>query len=205
MNVIRILRETHNTPDIVQDRVARAGGSNRFGEPNFRVIWGGSRLTWIGGRWTDYDAHGDKTKEVFELRRVPKYIPTDRWYIERWMPPEFYGSPKQWEERTTEREGLARILALGPYPSRGEYEHCWMLADFDGAFLGLTSTVCDWVVRAVEWSNRQPRAAKRKALETREANRERNWDRVTDDILDESVPAFHAAPFVNGIDSAQSA
>jgi hypothetical protein len=33
--------------------VPRAGDMNRYGEPNFRVVWGGSRLAWIGGRWTD--------------------------------------------------------------------------------------------------------------------------------------------------------
>jgi hypothetical protein len=68
---------------------------NLYGEPNFRVVWGGSRLAWIGGRWTDHDAHGNKTREAIELRRVPKYLPFERWHIERWMPPESYGSPEE--------------------------------------------------------------------------------------------------------------
>jgi hypothetical protein len=93
---IRVTRETHDTPAAIAERIARAGGTNRYGEPNFRVVWGGTRLTWIGGRWTDRDAHGNTTREAIELRRVPKYLPVDRWHIERWMPPEFYGSPEEW-------------------------------------------------------------------------------------------------------------
>ena len=98
---IRVTRETHHTPAAIAERITRAGGSNRYGEPNFRVVWGGARLTWIGGRWTDRDAHGNVSREAIELRQVPKYLPVDRWHIERWMPPEFYGSPDQWRSLTS--------------------------------------------------------------------------------------------------------
>jgi hypothetical protein len=74
---IRVTRETHHTPAAIAERITRAGGTNRYGEPNFRVVWGGTRLTWIGGRWTDRDAHGNKTREAIEMRRVPKYLPVD--------------------------------------------------------------------------------------------------------------------------------
>src|ERR1700733_3190472 len=86
---------------------------------------GGSRLSWIGGRWTDRDAHGNVIREAIELRQEPKYAPIDRWHIERWLPPEAYGTPDEWAMRTTEVENGIRIPALGPYPSRGEYEHCF--------------------------------------------------------------------------------
>ncbi len=35
-SMIRVTRETHEAPEAVQERVARAGGSNRYGEANFR-------------------------------------------------------------------------------------------------------------------------------------------------------------------------
>ncbi len=47
--MIRVTRETHEAPAEIQERVARAGGWNIYGEANFRVVWGGSRLCWIGG------------------------------------------------------------------------------------------------------------------------------------------------------------
>jgi hypothetical protein len=181
--LIQVLRETHEAPASLRERITRAGGTNRFGEPNFRVVWGGSRLTWIGGRWTDRDASDNIIREVVELRRVPKYFPHDRWHIERWTPPEFYGSPEIWYAQTVEIEGGIRIPALGPYPSRGEYEHCFTLERTNGDFLPLNPSACDWIVRAIEWSRRQPRQAKRLALAAREARRARDFDRAADEIL----------------------
>jgi hypothetical protein len=193
--MIQVLREIHDAPATIQERVSRAGGANRFGEPNFRVVWGGARLAWIGGRWTDRDAHGNVLREAIELRRVPKYIPEDRWHIERWMPPESYGSPDDWRAQTTEIEDGIRVPALGPYPARGEYEHCFTLQTAQGDFLPLTASACDWVVRAIEWSRRQPRPANRAAINARETRRSSDWERTADDMLDDALPAFHGAAF----------
>jgi len=183
--MIRVLRETHDPPSALQERIARAGGSNRFGEPNFRVVWGGSRLTWIGGRWSDCDAHGNQTGERIELRRVPKYSPENRWHLERWMPPESYGTPELWLAQTVETENGIRLPALGPYPSRGDYEHCFTLESASGDFVPLSAGACDWIIRAVEWSRRQPRQVRHGAIAEREARRRREWDREADAILSE--------------------
>lgn len=195
--MIRILRETHDAPSAIRERITRAGGVNRFGEPNFRVVWGGTRLAWIGGRWTDRDAHGNVLRESIELRRVPKYLPEDRWHIERWMPPESYGSPEEWFAQTTEIEDGIRVPALGPYPSRGEYEHCFTLQTALGEFMPLTAAACDWIVRAIEWSRRQPRRANRNSIASRETRRTNDWERTADDMLDDTIPAFHGDAFVS--------
>ena len=193
--MIQVTREIHDAPAAIQERVARAGGANRFGEPNFRVVWGGARLAWIGGRWTDRDAHGNVFREAIEPRRVPKYIPENRWHIERWVPPESYGSPDDWRSQTTEVEDGIRVPALGPYPSRGEYEHCFTLQTTCGEFLPLTAAACDWIVRAIEWSRRQPRRANHNAIAARESRRANDWERTADDMLDDAIPAFHGATF----------
>jgi len=182
--VITVTRETHETPRSLSERLVRAGGTNRLGEANFRAVWGGNRLTWIGGKWTDHDEHGNVVRETVELRHVPKYLPVNRWHIERWTPPESYGTPEQWYERTVETEDGFRIPALGPYPSRGEYEHCFTLSGTDGEFIPLTATACDWVVRAIEWARRQPRNAARNAILQRELRKETEWSGNADDILD---------------------
>ena len=183
--MIRVTRETHEAPASFQDRITRAGGANRYGEPNFRVVWGGSRLAWIGGRFTDRDASGNALRETFELRREPKYVPFDRWHIERWMPPESYGSPAAWYAQTVECEGSARVPALGPYPTRGDYEHCFTLQTPEGGFLPLHAAACDAVVRAIEWARRQPRSAGLAALRAREERRQRRADDAADATLDE--------------------
>jgi hypothetical protein len=183
---IQVTRETHEAPAAIEERVTLAGGTNRYGEANFRVVWGGSRLAWIGGKWTDRDAHGNITRESVELRRVPKYLPVNRWHVERWMPPESYGSPEEWYAQTTEVEDGIRVAALGPYPSRGEYEHCHTLQNAAGEFIPLTAAACDWIVRAVEWARRQPRREVRGAVGAREARRARTWDTAVDAVLDET-------------------
>lgn len=194
--MIQVTRETHQAPASVCERIERAGGRNRFGEPNFRVVWGGSRLAWIGGRWTDRDASGRLVRESIELRQVPKYIPLERWHIERWTPPESYGSPELWYAQTVEVEDGIRVPALGPYPSRGDYEHCFTLENSRGEFISLSPAACDWIVRAVEWARRQPRQMRRQALTAREARRERHFDLAADAVLDDAVAAFHSQPFV---------
>ncbi|MFZ0037832.1 MAG: hypothetical protein WAK91_10440 [Candidatus Acidiferrales bacterium] len=195
--MIRVIRETHDTPPAIAERLARAGGWNRFGEPNFRVVWGWSRLSWIGGRWTDRDAHGNIIRSTIELRRVPKYLPFDRWHIERWVSPEIYGSPNVWHAATLEREDGMFVSVLGPYPSRGEYEQCFTLSGRAGEFIPLDSSACDKVVRAIEWARRQPRGNSRRALDTRESQRERDADARIDEVLDDDAPAFHSQPFVS--------
>jgi len=197
--MIQVTRETHEAPAAICERITRAGGRNRYGEPNFRVVWGGSRLAWIGGRWVDRDAHGNVIREAVELRQEPKYIPAERWHIERWMPPEAYGSPEEWFARTVETEDGIRIPALGPYPSRGEYEHCFTLEGPRGEFLPLSAAACDWIVRAVAWSRWQTRGDGRQAIAAREERRERDWDRDADDLLDDGVPAFHGQAFVTSM------
>jgi hypothetical protein len=193
---IRILRETHIAPASLQLRLARAGGLNRFGEPNFRAVWGWSRLTWIGGKWTDTDSHGNLTREIVELREVPKYFPFDRWHIERWMPPESYGSPRQWYTQTVERDDGISIPALGPYPSRGEYEHCFTLQGPRGEFIPLSPSACETIVRAVEFSRSEPAQMHRAALTRRELQRDRAWESHADAVFTDASRAFHGAPFV---------
>ncbi|MDE3170628.1 MAG: hypothetical protein KGL75_10825, partial [Acidobacteriota bacterium] len=120
----------------------------------------------------------------------------DRWHVERWMPPESYGSPEMWRAQTTETDGGISIPALGPYPARGDYEHCFTLAGPRGEFIPLSPAACDWIVRAVEWARRQPRSALRAAVLARESRRAADFDRGAEVILDDAAPAFHAQPFV---------
>src|SRR5205807_600843 len=101
------------TPESVRRRLRLAGGINRYGEPNYRVVWGWSRLTWIGGKWEDRDEHGRLRRETVQLRQVPKYIPHNRWHIERWCPPELYGSPADWYARHSRWKGIVRFPRWG--------------------------------------------------------------------------------------------
>jgi hypothetical protein len=193
---ILVLRETHETPDTVAHRLERAGGNNRYGEANYRAVWGWNRLAWIGGKFEDRDEHGALLRERIELRKEPKYPAVNRWHIERWLPPEVYGSPRAWYAQTIERENGVSIPALGPYPSRGEYEHCLTLEGPHGEFVQLTPTAAEYIARAIEWSRRFPRASQRQRLYNREVHKDRSYENRAYDLLDDAVPAFHKQPFV---------
>jgi hypothetical protein len=195
--MILVNRETHDAPESVATRLARAGGSNRFGEPNYRAIWGWNRLAWIGGKFEDRDpATGSLLREVVELRQEPKYPQVNRWHIERWVPPETYGSPRLWYAQTVERENGVSISALGPYPSRGDYEHCFTLETPSGEFLQLTPSAAEHIARAIEFSRHLPRARERQAIHEREAREDRAYEDWAFDLLDDATPAFHKQPFV---------
>jgi hypothetical protein len=186
--MIRVLRETHEAPRHIRDRIARAGGSNVFGEPNFRVVWGWNRLTWIGGVWEDRDASGNLIRRVAELRREPKYVPFDRWHIERWMPAESYGSPREWYLKTIDVDARGEngrsIAALGPFPHRGEYEHCFTLSGLRGEFIPLTPAAVEHVVRAILWARQESPARSRHAIHRDWERRERAWHNLADAALD---------------------
>lgn len=190
----RVLRETHEAPENVVRALAVAGGLNRFGEPNFRAVWGGTRLGWIGGKWEDRDASGELIREVVAVRREPKYVPLDRWHIERWCPPEMYGSPEDWARATAEAVDGKSVPALGPYPSRGEYEHVMTLEGPRGEFVQLTPTVVERLARMVERSRELPRRQRLEGLRTREATAESRHESWADSMLSDAGPAFHGVP-----------
>jgi hypothetical protein len=194
--MIRVLRETHETPYAVAQRLRSAGGSNRFGEPNYRAVWGWNRLAWIGGKFEDRDEHGVLLRERVELREEPKYPAVNRWHIERWVPPETYGSPHTWYAQTIERKNGVSIPALGPYPSRGEYEHCFKLEGRSGEFIQLTPTIAEHIARAIEWSRKFPRSMNKRRLYDREQREDTQYENWAYDVLDDAAPAFHKQPFV---------
>ena len=194
--MIEVIREAKRTPADVVERLARAGALNRYGQPNYRAVWGWARLGWIGGKWVDRDAaSGNVIREVVEVRHVPKYEPFDRWHIERWLPPELYGSPAQWYAMTAEVEGTRLVEALGPYPSEGEYEHCLTL-EANGEFLPLDAASVEKIVRMIEFSRLAPKSASLAAIRAREEKRGADYEKWAYDVLDDGMPALHGMPFV---------
>jgi len=173
-----------------------AGGLNRFGEPNYRAVWGWSRLDWVGGKWEDRDEHGVLVREIIQLRQVPKYTPFNRWHIERWMPPESYGSPRTWHAQTVEYADGQFVPALGPYPSRGDYEHSYTLQTSGGEFIQLTTEVARFIAAAIEFSRHIPSVKKRAAIRASVERQEREYDSFADSVLNDSGAAFSGVPHV---------
>lgn len=111
------------TPQWATDRLIEIGGINRYGDPNFRAVWGGSRTQKVGGRFTD--VLDGKVFEVVAVRELLKYHPF-RWHLEKWIAPEKYGSCEQWYQSTW--NDVDQIHTCDSYPERGDYEHVFYLA-----------------------------------------------------------------------------
>src|SRR5882757_11200639 len=194
--MILVLRETHDPPESVGRVLELAGGRNRFGKANYRAVWGWNRLAWIGGKFEDRDEHGALLRERVELRREPKYPQVNRWHVERWVPAEAYGSPRAWYTQTLERADGKSVAALGPYPERGEYEHCFTLQGLRGEFVQLTPTIVEHVARAIEWARGRDNAKQRARLHEREAREERAYEEWAFEVMDDGAPAFGGVPMV---------
>jgi hypothetical protein len=194
--MVEVTRETHDTPESIARRLAFAGGLNRYGEPNYRVVWGWNRLSWIGGKFEDRDTSGNLLRETVELRQEPKYADVNRWHVERWIAPEAYGSPRTWYLQTVEIANGRSVPTLGPYPARGEYEHCFTVQGSRGEFVQLTPTIVEQLARAIEWSRCQLTSRRRVELYEREAQKDRHYEAWAYDVLDDQVPALHGRTFV---------
>lgn len=194
--MIEIIRESKQAPKEFQQRLALKGGKNFFGEPNYRVVWGWSRLSWIGGKWLDRNSAGEVFREVIELREEPKYfMHLNRWIIERWFPAEFYGCPRYWDLKTVIYEDGIAIPALGPYPSRGDYEEVFTVEGPDEEFVQLTPQILDECIHRLQYGQERYSATeKRLALEAREEQKKKDEESWGMDLLDDGFDAFYGAP-----------
>jgi|SRR5215471_18122176 len=193
--MIEVIREHKQASRELQARLTTVGGRNLYGEPMYRLVWGWSRLTPMAGKWTDRDSEGYPIREVIELRMEPKYFMTlNRWIVERWAPAEFYGSPAYWKLKTTIYEDGIPIEALGGYPSRGDYECCFVI-ERDDQFVQVTPRILDEVIFRMEYQAEQFSASERAviAAQKEEAKRlaEEQWAL---DCVDDSFDAFYSAP-----------
>lgn len=182
--MIRTLLERLEAPPEIAELLRTGGGLNTFGEPNYRVVWGQSRLDWIGGRWQDFDDNGTLVRQAIEVRRVPKYA-VDRWILERWVPAETYGPPALWEMQTFETHDGHIVPALGPYPSRGEYEEVFRLETLTGQFCPLTSEIVRMFVKCLESSRQASKESITQKKSKRQAQEDRDYDSYADSVFNE--------------------
>lgn len=127
--------EKKEPPSWVVDRITKLGGLNTYGRPIYRVIWGGNRYHLVGGMFKKPITIKDEmiigksvtiVTEVAEMRNLLKYNPF-RWHLERWIPPEAYGSREDWYRDSWDE--ASQLHMMGDYPSEGDYEHVFFLAE----------------------------------------------------------------------------
>ena len=96
-------------PQWFQDRLTRAGGTNQYGDPLFKLVWGPDERFTTGGYFAKDGFVG--------YRQVPLCEPC--WAIVMWEPAETFGTVERWyRDYRDEQTGLCD---LGQYPYDGRY------------------------------------------------------------------------------------
>jgi len=93
--------ERRDVPREYVQHVNSIGGFNRYGEPNFRIVWGQNDTILVYGT----DANGRKGQHV-----ILKHGGVPAWFIDVWKPPECYGTPELWYALTWDWETDAMPL-----------------------------------------------------------------------------------------------
>jgi hypothetical protein len=123
-------------PEGFDQALTLIGGRNPYGEPNLRVSWGWDLRTFRNGNPNALKYPGPGL---------------ERWILEKWTPPSFFGSPKQWEQHRYFYANGQRIDALGDFPSRGMYTLSQILCAAGlhgtkpGDFIPLSSDVLNYI------------------------------------------------------------
>jgi hypothetical protein len=140
-----------DAPRALQQAIARAGGNNPYGLPLWRLVLAQNCVVKRAGIFHDLGKGEQQIYQIIDgmrvarklddtvtigLKEVPKY-PVDGWIMERWFPPEAWGTPEQWHSHLGEA-GM-QIMA-SEYPSRGDYwlingpfEHIPELSDLENS------------------------------------------------------------------------
>lgn len=121
-------------PDFFDASLLLIGGRTPLGEPNLKVGWGWDLTTFRNGN-------------PKALKYPGPYL--NRFILEKWLPPEFFGSPKQWNERRYQKTADGgKVDLLGEYPRQGHYGMVMPLTSADGGFIPLGNevlTFIDWM------------------------------------------------------------
>lgn len=117
------------------------GGKTPTGEAMLKVGWGWDLTIYRNG-----DASALKYPGPF----------LNRWILEKWLPPEFFGAPRDWNERRYTRSAEGKTVdLLGEYPRKGMYGMVMPLTDSQGGFIPLGSEVLTFIdAMMTEFSSR---------------------------------------------------
>jgi hypothetical protein len=188
-------------PIRLQKRVAEMGGLAPNGVPQFRVMRGCDRFTWIGGRWKHFDANGNETGSHVGVECLLKHPEAqDRYIFEMWLAPEM--TETEWKSQFTEWIDGQAIETLGPYPANGEYELVRVIeTPTTKAFVPLTEAICDSLVQVAKLNKELPTKHRVLAAQERREREENVAKQKRIDMIEEMGRAGWARnPHVTGIE-----
>lgn len=186
--------ERNVCPDEFAERLAEAGGLNRYDEPNFRMVWGQTETFRAGGIWS---VEGQPFFRGYRDLLIGFGDPC--WSLQQWQPPEKYGTPESYYvENYDEESGLQN---LGEYPYNGRYETVLPLIYkymHNGRLvverMPLNSLLIDLIVPIIREAEDISFAKRKLIMEERRAAHDKQQVARIESRLADAYPAFGSAP-----------
>jgi hypothetical protein len=176
-------------PKHYQDRINRAGGRNRYGEPNFKLVWSQAFTHRAGGVWP-HDRYAGY-REVYLANGSPYPPKHGYWLLLEWTPPEQYGSEAAYY--FLHRDETTGLCSLGPYPHRGRYQVAVKLiwTSFEDNKLviepwSLNSTVIDRLIPVILAGRSDSHLRRREFAEAERIRAERKMDSQIDSLMNDA-------------------
>ena len=178
-------------PAAYQRRISDVGGVNKYGKPNYKLVWGEAHASRGGGYWE---------QEGFTGYRDVYLNDTPCWHLLEWHDPIEYGSPTLWYmDNYDEATGLQ---TLGEFPYKGKYEVLFILRDEkleDGKLvidpMPLTAQLVDVVIPLMMMGKHLSFERRLRAIKERRAIEEEEQLRVFTDARMDAQLAFGGASF----------
>ena len=158
-------------------------GTNPYDEAIYRVIWSESRYVQSGGKHIVYDGapsndnvvnrrgkDPNQVREEIGYKWVPLYPGIKAWVLEKWKSAfSFTGmSPDTWNWQTKDLE--TGLLEMGPYPSRGDYSHCYTFPAQPGRMVVME------VIQMIEAGGNFTFAEHRQAIQNEQDKKQKDWE-----------------------------
>ena len=196
MNASKILliRQALECPQEYADFLARIGGKNPFGEPNFRLVWGQTRTRVIYGQ-----ADGGKCGAHVKF----KYHGIPAWHLEQWKSPIEIGcaSREDWYRDTWQPD--VGLHLMGDFPSRGDYDSCPIALYTKNVVnktlvidaMPLNYRMLEFLVPVIQSERELSWQRRRAIVQDQEDKAKKERARIAEDIYRNGSPAFGGADF----------
>lgn len=174
-------------PDGFDTAVRIAGGYVEGSIPRCRVVWGQDVTIFRNGN----------PKAVKYPR--PFKVGPDRWILEAWRAPEFFGNETEWNVVRYGDTPTGRVDRIGPFPRNGMYVFVMPLCKSDGSYLP-----CDQgVIEFIELKRREFEAMTWKVYNTPELYAELQEEMAKEDEAEMAAADAEADEFYDYVMSNQ--
>lgn len=175
-------------PQEFQDRLTTAVGTNQYGEPLFKIVWGQTETYRAGGVWAHDHFLGYRQLMLSNSSPSGKGQPC--WMILEWHPASDYNTDAVYYFEN--RDDATGLQTLGEYPYKGRYEVAFKLVSqelrngrMQVNYYHLDGMVLDLLIPAIVEAQRMTMKERLRAIREMEEREEKKKDLAVDAIYND--------------------